>query len=367
MPGPRVDMLAPCYWPEVRRGTERFVHELSGGLMRAGWAPRVVTSRPGRRPRRGHVDGVPVLRVPRLPDGRLRRRKFEDHVVHAPFSYAALCTGGADVAHAYHSADGAAAAMWSRRTGRPAVYSFMGVPTVDGLRYRRRRLELTLAAIEGAAATVALSRYAADEFRRVLGLDVRLIPPGVDLDRFPVGAERTPEPTVVCTAAINEPRKRVGLLVEAWAAVRRRHPGARLLLDRPRDAALEQRFRAEGVEFADFDDTATMARHLGAAWAAVLPSWNEAFGMVLVEAMATGTPVVGSSGGAFGEIVDRPEVGRLFDGGPDELATALLEVFELSADPATRAACRERATAFSSEATTRAYIELYRELGVDGA
>lgn len=355
-------MLTPFFWPEVRRGTERFVHELSTGLVADGHAPRIVTSRNGRRPERDEIDGVEVLRVPRPPDGRLRRRKLEDHLTHVPFSLAALRLRNPDVAHSYHPPEGAAAARWARAADRPAVFSFMGVPTVEGLLYRRKRLDLTLAAIRGSAATVALSQWAADEFERVLGVRARLIAPGVDLARFPVGDERTEHPTVVCTAAIGEPRKRVALLVEAWAAVRREHPQATLLLDEPRDAHVADRFRAPGVEFVRFDDTAVMATHLGRAWAGVLPSSSEAFGLVLVEALATGTPVVGSAGGAFGEIVDRPEVGRLFDGGAGDLARALLEVFELAAVPATRAACRARAEVFSSRATTAAYEALYAEL-----
>jgi glycosyltransferase involved in cell wall biosynthesis len=62
------------------------------------------------------------------------------------------------------------------------------------------------------------------------------------------------------------------------------------------------------------------------------------------------------------EIVDRPEVGRLFDGGEEELARALLEALELAGDEGTPAACRARAAAFSTEATARGYEAIYREL-----
>ena len=357
----RVDLLTPCFWPEVRRGTERFVHELATDLLEDGHRPRIVTSKWGR-PDRNHQDGVPVVRVTRPPDGRLRRRRFEDHLTHVPLAYGVLRTGRTDVANAFAPPDAAMAARWSRVTGRPAVFSFMGVPDHAGLMWRRRRLELTLAAVEGCAATVALSRYAADAFHKWLGHEARVIAPGVDLDRFPLGTERTPEPTVVCSAALEEDRKRVRLLVEAWPAVRKEHPGARLLLNRPRDPRVAARYEGEGVELVDMDDAAELARMSGEAWAAALPSFGEAFGLVLVEALATGTPVVGSAGGAFPEIIDRPEVGRLFDGGAPELARALLEVFELAGDPTTRQACRARAEAFSARATSEAYAELYAEL-----
>ena len=62
------------------------------------------------------------------------------------------------------------------------------------------------------------------------------------------------------------------------------------------------------------------------AWVSVLPSVGEALGLVLVEALACGTPVVGSRLDGIPEVIDRNEIGRLFDGDdPAALATALLE------------------------------------------
>jgi glycosyltransferase involved in cell wall biosynthesis len=90
---------------------------------------------------------------------------------------------------------------------------------------------------------------------------------------------------------------------------------------------------------------------------------GEAFGLVLLEAMACGTPVVGSNVGGIPEVVDRPEVGRLLEGfDVGELATALLETLELADDPATRAACRARAEELSTDRTTEQYLDLYEEL-----
>ena len=55
--------------------------------------------------------------------------------------------------------------------------------------------------------------------------DVRVIPPGVDLDAFtPDPDARASDPTIICAADLGEPRKRVGLLVEAFARVRRERP-----------------------------------------------------------------------------------------------------------------------------------------------
>jgi len=53
--------MNPCYWPEVRRGAERFVRELANGLIERGHRPRLITSHPGR-PSNRVEDGMAVLR-----------------------------------------------------------------------------------------------------------------------------------------------------------------------------------------------------------------------------------------------------------------------------------------------------------------
>jgi glycosyltransferase involved in cell wall biosynthesis len=360
----RVALLNPTYWPEVRRGSERFARDLADGLLELGDQPTLITSHRGRRSRTVE-DGLEVIRVWRMPgEGRLRRRMWEDHLLHIPASRAALDQLGPDVAHALYPTDGMTAAKWARATGNPAVLSYMGIPHHQGLANRRSRLEITVEATRGASAVVALSQAAADGFKRWLGIDARVIAPGVDLETFTPGGERSERPTVLCAADAAQPRKRVDLLIEAMEVVRRGRRDARLVVSRPRDAAVAGRLSGiEGVDVVDLDDTMALADANRAAWVAALPSIGEAFGLVLLEALACGTPVVGSAREAIPELVDRPQLGRTFSGDePGALAAALLEALELAEDPATPAACRERAEEFPRERTAREYDALYREL-----
>jgi glycosyltransferase involved in cell wall biosynthesis len=303
-----------------------------------------------------------VVRTRRPPGGALTERAgAEPHLLQAPATLHALLRGDDDVVEALQVGDALAAAAWARRTGRPAVFSMMGIPDEATLAGRRGRARLVRTAARRCAAVTVLSEAAAAACRRTLGVDPRVIAPPVDLDAFVLGSHRTPEPVMVCAAAAAEPRKRVGLLVEAFGRVRREHPGARLVLD-----ARGPRIDAPGVERAPMDDRAALAALLGSAWVAVLPAIGEAFGLVLAEALACGTPVVGAADGGIGEVVGRDGgTGRLFSGDdPAVLAAALLEAIDLARGGGAelRIACRARAEAFSTARCAAAHEALYREL-----
>lgn len=302
-----------------------------------------------------------VVRHWRPPSGRLERRLFEPRLTHVPFSYLSLRTGHDDLAHALYLTDALAAVRWRERTGRPVVWSYMGLPTRADLVGRRHRIRTLTRVRDAADAVVALSGAAAAALERQLGVRARVIPPGVDLAAFTPGGERAAEPTIFCAAAIGEPRKNAGLLVEAFRRVRRERPGARLLLSRPHGPSPVP--EGDGVELVDVDDRAALARAYREAWVSALPSTAEAFGLVLLEAMACGTPGVGVRDGALPEVVDRPEVGTLAEPGDvDSLARALLEGLDLARAPGTAAACRARAEELSTDRCAAAYDALYREL-----
>ena len=357
----KVALLNFGYWPEVRRGNERLVHDLAGGLRDLGERPRIITSHPGR-PTRTVEEGIPVIRHWRPPEAPLRLRRFQDHLTHVPLSYAELRRGDDDLAHAFFPSDGLAACRWARREDRPAVFTFTGIPQRNNLSNARLRLRILERILAESDQVLVLSSAARDGAWRWLGIEPRVINPGVDLSAFRPG--RPPEdPTIACAADPGDQRKRVALLVAAFGRLRREVPNARLLLMEPRDPALSRELgRVAGVELhsGGADPSAEM---FGRATVSALCSEHEAFGLVLIESLACGVPVVGTRHGAIPEVVDRPEVGRLFDAGDSGgLARALRETLELASAPGTAAACRARAEEFSAERTAREHRTLYREL-----
>jgi glycosyltransferase involved in cell wall biosynthesis len=345
----RVALCHPTYWPEVRRGAERLVHDLAVGLTAAGDEVRVVTSTPawhsGVRPLE---DGVAVHRLWRPPGReRLERRLFEPYIETLPLLYGELRRGGDDVVHAFQAGDAAVAS----RLDKPSIYAHMGIPHRAWLTARRGRVRLVQEAITCTAVT-ALSEHARDAFARWLGVEAHVIHPPVDTTTFSPGGTRTEHPTIICAADGREPRKRVSLLVEAFGEVRREVPGATLWLDRATCDVV-----ADGVELIDMTDLPSLYRQ---AWVSALPSWGEAFGLVLAEALACGTPVVGANREGIPEVLGGDDrVGRLFD---DDLPRALMETIELAQDPGTPDACRQRAETFSVARCVDAHRTLYASL-----
>ncbi len=355
-----VALISPCYWPEVRRGGERFTRELADGLIRHQVTPTLITSHPGVPSRRSE-DGLTVLRLPRPPQGPLLRRGYEQYLTHVPLSYGALRAGRFALAHAMYPTDALAAARWRAKTGRPALLSYLGIPDAAGLDERRWHRELTARAIEHTDRVVALSHHAAAAFADSFGYPAPVIAAGVDIAAFAPGGARSPRPTIICAADAAEPRKHVSLLIAAFARLRSEHPDARLVLSGPQRLS-----GGPGVEWANLDDRASLADAYRDAWVAALPSESEAFGLTLVEALACGTPVVGYADAAIPEVIDSERIGRLFgELTPAALAAALLSALELAGEPETPAACRVRGEQFSTERCTEQYLALYRELGLE--
>lgn len=114
----------------------------------------------------------------------------------------------------------------------------------------------------------------------------------------------------------------------------------------------------DGVEYVGEMDEAGKFQLLGGAAALLNPiQWSEPFGLVMIEALACGTPVIATSAGSVPEIVEDGRTGFIRDA-PEDLARCLLGADELD-----RAACREAAeTRFSTARMVADHLDLYAEL-----
>ncbi len=200
-----------------------------------------------------------------------------------------------------------------------------------------------------ASRIITLSRH----FARQLGAwfpgrlpAIEVVPGGVDFNQFhslPDPDRRSvrngyglpPETMLFVALRRLDPRMGLDVLVDAFARVAREHPHARLWLTGrgPAEGALRERIRRldldGSVRLLGFVPEAEVSNLLNAADAAVMPSLDlEGFGLVTAEALACGTPVLGSRAGATPELLEPLDPGLLFPpasvaGLADRLADAL--------------------------------------------
>jgi glycosyltransferase involved in cell wall biosynthesis len=172
---------------------------------------------------------------------------------------------------------------------------------------------------------------------------LRMLENGVDLERFqPSTWEAVPSPTnplrVIFVGRLL-PFKGVALLLEAISRVRTDVPVSLTVVgDGPLRAELERRTQelqlGEIVAFLGTLTMAEVAEQMRSAHVFCLPSIRESGGAVLLEAAASGLPIIAVNYGGPAEIVDE-EVGHLVSAdGPEELIAGLVETFRnISQDP----------------------------------
>jgi glycosyltransferase involved in cell wall biosynthesis len=210
-----------------------------------------------------------------------------------------------------------------RRGAGDLVSSLLGPWT----RARHRRV------LAGAAVTLFSTSSARDQEESHNRATSKVVPFGVEAAGFSPGPPPA-TPTILFMGSL-EPKKGVRELVEAFADVRRALPAARLVLagDGPQRSSLLSLARelglADSIELAGTVAHSRVPDLLREASLLCLPSHGEPFGMVVLEAMAAGRPVVATDAGGPTQLVDGARGGRIVPvRDPRALADALTGLLE---------------------------------------
>lgn len=194
---------------------------------------------------------------------------------------------------------------------------------------------ITRFSIEKSDGLTAVSEWLRTETRKAFGVEedrIRVIPNFVDTDQFRRDAypchrsSLAPEGQKILLHISNfRPVKRVGDVVRTFARVHDRIP-ARLVMvgDGPERQAAEDAAEELGVEedvlfLGKLDSVAEL---LACADLFLLPSEEESFGLVALEALSSGVPVVGTAGSGLAEVVEDGVSGRLHPVGDVEAMAA---------------------------------------------
>ena len=245
----------------------------------------------------------------------------------------------------------------------------------------RRELNATAplvrSAMEKIRARIAVSEYARRSLVEYTGGDAVLIPNGVDCSLYagdePLPGRSRGNSTLMFLGRIDEPRKGLPILLAALPRVAEAIADVTLLVAGPGEVADVQAGLdpaiADRVEFLGLVSQEDKARALHSADIYVAPNTGgESFGIILLEAMAAGTPVVASDIEAFQRVLDEGRSGVHFRSeDSDDLAETLIG---LLSDPGRRDALRAsglvRAAEFDWSSVARRVVEVYRSVTPGG-
>jgi phosphatidylinositol alpha-mannosyltransferase len=210
--------------------------------------------------------------------------------------------------------------------------------------------------LEKITARIAVSEYARSTLVQHIGGEPVVIPNGVYVDRYdaaPVRDDwRGTGPTVAFVGRIDEPRKGLPLLLEAFPGIAEAVPGTRLLVVGGGDVSAARRrvpqALRDDIVFLGAASDEEKASALRTADLYIAPnSGGESFGIVLIEAMAAGTAVLASDLPAFGRVLGDGRFGSIFRNG--DVGDLCAQAVRLLGD----AAERQRLTKAADEVVRR--------------
>jgi len=361
----RVGLVCPYSW-DVPGGVQAHVRDLAESLLSLGYDVSVLTP----------VDDVETAALPPyvVPGGRAVPVPYNGSVARLAFGPVSLTRtrrwlrrGRFDVLHLHEptvpslsmlacfAARGPMVATFHTATARSRFLHVFGTTLQPGL--------------EKITARIAVSPAARRVVMEHLGADAVLVPNGVSVAGF-AGARplpgRDPADTVVFLGRLDEDRKGLAVLLDALPALVASVPAVRLLVAGPGNveqvralipAPLQSRVELLGL-VSEADKAGVYAS--GAVYCAP-NTHGESFGVVLIEAMAAGTPVVASDLEAFRRVLQDGRAGVLFPVGDSAALAAALAALLRDAPRRTELAARGRQAVapYDWAQVSRQVVEVY--------
>ncbi len=369
----RIGLDARTLAAEERSGVEHYVVNLARALARLADSPEIIaySDRPVSDPELAALLAGPP---------------FSARVVRAP-------RGWLQVALPLHLRRDRVSLAHFPSTVLPRLLPCPAVVTVHDLAWKRfpetydpadlKMQEEALRSARRAAHVLAVSEATARDLREEgiageritvtpLGVSPRFSPEGPRLtpDAFP-GAERLADGYLLSTAGLR-PRKNLGRLLEAYRQVRAQLPAPPLVLaggmtehGRELQARAERLGISEHVLFPGYvSDDVLAALYRGAA-AFAYPSLYEGFGLPVLEAMASGVPVLTSNVSGTAEVAGEAAL-LVNPEDSEEIAGALARLLtDDSLRRDLRARGLARAREFTWERTARETVAVYRQVAGD--
>lgn len=347
----KILMLTWEYPPRIVGGIARVVHDLSHRLIKDGHEVTVVTYKEGNTPDFEDDKGVKVYRIGNY---MINPNNFIDWIMQMNFNLVAKANeiiakeGNFDVIHAHDWLVAYAAKTLKNSYGTPIVATIHATEAGrnSGIHDETQRYindtewMLTYEASE----VIVNSNYMKNELQRLFGLPfekINVVPNGVNLNLYS-GIERDYEFRRQY-AADNEKiilfvgrlvyEKGIQHLIAAMPKILEKYHDSKLVIAGKGGMIdeLKAQVNAMGISnkvyFTGYLNSKQVVKMYKCADVAVFPSTYEPFGIVALEGMLSGTPVVVSDVGGLNEIVQHRENGmKSYAGNPNSLADSIISL-----------------------------------------
>jgi len=330
----KIAILVPAFLPKWLAGTEIATYNIARHLAKRRHEVHVITSMDKGMPRENEEAGFYVHRIgfPRL--------KFLGIMVFSLKALFLLKGFNPDLVHAQNTIMGMPGFLAKKLLRKPYLVWARGSEIYLPWLFKRPMSKLVL---KNADAAIALTEDMKTEMQKICNRDVLVIPNGIDFERF----ENLSRDAVRCKLQANSdarlvifvgrfrPEKGVRYLIEAMEIIRQKNQQVRLILggEGPEEDSLRQLVRQlnleDCVDFAGQIPNEKVPQYMAASDVFVLPSLSEGLPNVILEAMASGLPIVASKVGGVPQIIKDGENGYLIEPTrPDQIAEKVLLLLE---------------------------------------
>lgn len=323
----RVGIVCPYAW-DIPGGVSAHVHDLAEALIRMGHQVSVLAPAESdeKLPEFVVSTGKPKAvkyngSVARLSFGPITARKVSRWIEEGDF----------DVLHVHEPLAPSLSVLACWAAKGPIVATWHS--SMDRSKMILSLAKLAQTVMEKISARIAVSEAARTTLVNHVGGDAVVIPNGVDVSAFkgalPLEGWPGVGKSIVFLGRVDEPRKGLQVLIDAYPILRKQFPDLRLLIAGPGDASE----LIEKLSVADQSSINSLGMIAAEDKSSVLASGSiyvapntggESFGIVLLEAMASGTPVVASDLEAFQRVLDYGRAGVTFKNeDPGDLARVI--------------------------------------------
>jgi len=367
----RIGIVCPYAW-DIPGGVSAHVRDLANALIRKGYYVSVIAPAESDDDLPFYVESTGKPRAVRY-NGSVARLSFGPLVARRVSKW--IEQGQFDVLHVHEPLAPSVSVLACWAAKGPIVATWHS--SMDRSRVILSLAKLAQTVMEKVTARIAVSPAARQTMIEHLGGDAVIIPNGVDVQYFasaePMDGWGAEQKSLVFFGRVDEPRKGLAVLMSALPKIRTVFPDLKVLIAGPGNCddvldELSDEDRASVTQIGLVDQNEKPNVYASGTVYIAPNTGGESFGIVLLEAMASGTPVIASDLAAFKRVLQDGESGKLFTNeDSDSLAQAVIDLLnDEEEQERLRAAGKARVVEFDWDTVADEVIEVYRAVTVPG-